>query len=60
MAEKYPGANDSCIRAHLFKMLFTGLSQNVDLRERLVKAMGINTFRAIASELKERRNNMIP
>jgi|JI61114BRNA_FD_contig_41_828505_length_803_multi_4_in_0_out_0_1 tRNA-dihydrouridine synthase 1 len=32
LAEKYPGANDSCIRAHLFKILFTGLSKNVDLR----------------------------
>jgi hypothetical protein len=30
-------------------MLFTGLSQNVDLRERLVKAMGINNFREIVS-----------
>lgn len=47
LAEQYPGANDSCIRAHLFKMLYTGLSKNIDLRERLVKAFGIANFREI-------------
>jgi len=55
LAEKYPGANDSCIRGHLFKILFTGLSKNTDLRERLVKAGGIANFREIALELRQRR-----
>ena len=28
----------STVRAHLFKILFTGLTSNVDLRDRMVKA----------------------
>ena len=52
MAEKYAGADDSCIRAHLFKMMFTGLSVHTDLREKLVKAKGIEEFRAIALEMR--------
>lgn len=32
MVEKYPGASISCIRGHLFKILFKGLSENIDLR----------------------------
>lgn len=47
LAEKYPGANDSCIRGHLFKMLYTGLSKNIDLRDKLVKTYGIANFREI-------------
>ena len=38
LAEKYPGAGPSCIRAHLFKMLYIGLSTHIDLRERMTKA----------------------
>jgi hypothetical protein len=60
LVEKYGGASDSCVRAHLFKILYTGLSQNVDLRERLVKAGGLNNFRGITLELKERRVGIIP
>jgi hypothetical protein len=55
LAEQHPGADNSCIRAHLFKMLFTGLAVHVDLRERLVKAMGIVNFRQIVHELNMRR-----
>jgi hypothetical protein len=55
LAEKYPGADDSCMRAHLFKMLFTGLAIHTDLRERLVKAFGIDNFRQIVHELTMRR-----
>lgn len=32
MVEKYLGASDSIIKAHLFKMLFKGLQMNIDLR----------------------------
>lgn len=38
LTEKHPGAGVSCIRAHLFKMLYKGLSENVDLRERMTQA----------------------
>lgn len=55
LAEQHPGADNSCIRAHLFKMLFTGLAIHIDLRERLVKTMGIDNFRQIVHELNMRR-----
>ena len=55
LAEKYPGADDSCMRAHLFKILFTGLAANTDLRDRMTKAMGIDNFRQIVAELNQRR-----
>ena len=45
LAEQHPGADDSCIRAHMFKLMFTGLSQHIDLRERLTKARGLDSFR---------------
>jgi hypothetical protein len=38
LAQKYKGASTSCIRAHLFKILYVGLQKNTDLRERLAKA----------------------
>jgi hypothetical protein len=41
-------------------MLFTGLSIHTDLRERLVKAQGIETFRAIAQEMQARRAEVDP
>ena len=53
LAEKYPGADDSCMRAHLFKILFTGLAANTDLRDRMTKAIGINNFREIVAELNQ-------
>lgn len=43
------------MRAHLFKVLFTGLAANTDLRDRMTKAMGINSFREIVAELNQRR-----
>ena len=39
-------------------MMFTGLNKNVDLRERLVKAGGIATFREIVFEMIERRKDV--
>ena len=38
--------------------MFTGLSVHVDLRERLVKANGINNFRDIVFEMVERRKDV--
>ena len=47
LAEKHPGANDSCLRGHMFKIMFTGLQKHTDLRERLVRASGLGNFRQI-------------
>jgi tRNA-dihydrouridine synthase len=55
LTEEYDGASVSCIRAHLFKMLFKGLNENVDLRERMAKAITMDEFRSIVAELKNRR-----
>ena len=52
MTEKYPGADISCIRAHLFKVLYKGLSENVDLRERMVQSHSLVEFKNIVNELK--------
>lgn len=38
LAQKYKGASASCIRAHLFKMLWKGLNEHTDLRDRLAKS----------------------
>ena len=59
LAQKYKGASPSCIRAHLFKILFVGLQQHTDLRERLSKA-NIDDFMGIVQELKERRAQVKP
>ena len=42
----------------MFKMIFSGLSKNIDLRERLVRAGGIATFREIVFEMVERRKDV--
>jgi hypothetical protein len=54
LAAKYKGASTSCIRAHLFKILYKGLTEHVDLRERLAKC-NPDEFKTIVEELKERR-----
>ena len=48
MVEKYPGASTSCVRGHLFKILYKGLSENVDLREKMTKVHSIAEFKEIA------------
>lgn len=59
--EKYPGeANRSCIRAHMFKFLHTGLSVHTDLRDKLAKVHEVEEFRQLALEMKERRKGMDP
>lgn len=57
MVDKYPGASISCIRGHLFKILYKGLSENIDLREQMTKVHTIPEFKAIVTELKSRREN---
>jgi len=47
-----------CIRAHLFKILYTGLQIHTDLRDRLVSADKFEKFMDITLELKNRRINM--
>ena len=42
----------------MFKIMFTGLNKNIDLRQRLVKAGGIDTFREIVFEMIERRKEV--
>jgi hypothetical protein len=59
LAQKYKGASASCIRAHLFKMLWKGLNEHTDLRDRLAKS-NPEDFLPIVTELKERRANLKP
>jgi len=47
--------DSSYIKAHLFKMLYTGLQQSVDLRDKLVTEVTLDGFYQIANELKQRR-----
>ncbi len=41
-------------------MMFSGLSQHTDLRDQMVKASGIDSFRAIVSEMRIRRKDVAP
>jgi hypothetical protein len=50
----------SAIKAHLFKILFRGLSLNVDLRDRLAKASTIQEFDDVVTELGTRRKDIDP
>lgn len=57
--EKYPEeCNRSCIRAHMFKFLYTGLSVHTDLRDKLAKIQTTEEFRSLVLEMKERRKDM--
>jgi len=47
--------DSGCIRAHLFKILHTGLQVHCDLRERMVKVHGLEEFFEIVRELRKRR-----
>lgn len=66
MYEKYPGeANVKILRAHLHKFMHSGFvaQGHTDLRDKLNKIdgkSGINEFRALALEMKERRKNVRP
>lgn len=43
-----------CVRGHIFKMLFAGLQENTDLRDRVSQASKLGEYRAIVEELAER------
>jgi len=49
---------DSYIRAHLFKILFTGLQIHTDLRDRLASSNKLPDFIDIAMQLKKRRSEV--
>ncbi len=56
MYEKYPGEADlKCLRSHMFKFLYTGLSKHTDIRDNLNKAKGYEPIKDIALQMKERR-----
>jgi tRNA-dihydrouridine synthase 1 len=59
LTSKYKGASTSCIRAHLFKILYVGLQQHIDLRERLAKSNPEDFF-PIVTELRGRRLGVKP
>lgn len=49
MYEKYPGEADlKCLRSHMFKFLYTGLSKHTDIRDNLNKAKGYDPIKDIA------------
>uniref|UniRef100_A0A0G4HY55 tRNA-dihydrouridine(16/17) synthase [NAD(P)(+)] n=1 Tax=Chromera velia CCMP2878 TaxID=1169474 RepID=A0A0G4HY55_9ALVE len=55
LVEKYPAGN-SAVKAHLFHSLHSGLMVHTDLREQLGKARSMPEFRAVAVEMKRRRD----
>ena len=56
MYERYPGeADPKCLRAHMFKFLYTGLSKHTDIRDSLNQAKGFEAIKEIAILMKERR-----
>jgi tRNA-dihydrouridine synthase len=48
------------IKAHLFRISFTGLQTHTDLRERMTKARDWNDMNLIIVELRERRKGEDP
>jgi len=48
---------DSFVKSHLFKMLYTGLKVFTDLRDKLTEAKTIEDYKAIALEVAERRKD---
>jgi tRNA-dihydrouridine synthase 1 len=48
----------SYIRAHLFKMLYTGLQIHTDLRDKLGSTNKLEDFMTLAKELKKRRSEV--
>lgn len=54
MAKEY-SARYQEIKAHLFRIMYTGLTENVDLRDKLVKAFTYDEYLHVVVELRERR-----
>jgi tRNA-dihydrouridine synthase 1 len=59
MALKYK-ADVAQVRAHMFKILYAGLSIHTDLREAMTKAKTIEEFRDLAIQLQKRRDGVEP
>lgn len=57
LAEKY-NHNPKYARPHLFKMLYQGLSNHIDLRDKMGRANGYDQCLEIVQELSERRKNV--
>lgn len=55
--EKYDSQNPKFLKPHLFKILHKGLAENVDLREKLGSAKGVEDCRQVVRDLKERRKD---
>mmetsp|Transcript_80712 Transcript_80712/g.234074 ORF Transcript_80712/g.234074 Transcript_80712/m.234074 type:complete len:446 (-) Transcript_80712:15-1352(-) len=43
-----------CVKAHLFKLLYAGLQDNTDVREKLSRAKSFDEFHAVVEELTTR------
>jgi len=58
LAEQHLPGSDSgtpkCVKAHMFKLVYAGLQDHVDLREHLVRATSFKEFRAVVEELAKR------
>jgi hypothetical protein len=52
--EKYED-NPQFVKSHLHKMAYMGFQKHTDLREKMVKAEGLQETRKVMLELKERR-----
>jgi tRNA-dihydrouridine synthase 1 len=59
LAEKYE-ENYCTVRSHLYKSLFSGFKEHVDLRDDLYKVESYDEMRQVCMELKERRLDIAP
>lgn len=54
MAKEY-SAKYSEIKGHLFRILYTGVSEHIDLRDKLMKAFTYDEYLLVVVELRARR-----
>ena len=55
LAAQFPPFKLKVVRAHIFKILFTGLQRHTDLRDRLVAAKKMQGMWEVVREMKRRR-----
>ena len=55
---KFYQARSSEMKAHLFKILYVGLTEHTDLREQLAKAHRWEEYKKIVDEMKNRREKV--
>lgn len=58
--KQYENGHTKYIKPHLFKILHQGLSENVDLRKKMVECKTIEDYENLCKELKERRKDKKP